>query len=395
MNRQNLESYKGLLNPKTLSRQSIQILKDLSVYFELHECHKAEVDEFATFFFNVRNPYIDDKTVTEYKEIFRLLGELDAKESIETLIKGFKQQNLYEDLKRGIDQNQELDELLHKIEQFNQEHNKESLDNIFMDMDIEEAAEFTDRSKGLKWRCKALQDYFEGGVIKSDFIIIAGGIGAGKSSFIASELSFMGEQLKDDEYILWLSNEGSYKTALTRLYSAALNSSWKQIRQYMPSAKEKYLKLMNGDKNRIRIVDIQGWSAKQIENVIKKRTPALTVIDLVDNIEGFDKYSTKENSFEKYGKLYQWCREVATQYCPVLGVSQFSIEGQDAMYPKMTSLRGSKIDKAGACTALLTIGSVAGDNTTRYLGMPKSKVRSDVMDWRATVSFDAEKSRYT
>lgn len=395
LSRHNFQSYRELLNPKTLSRQSIQILKDIEVYFELRTIHIIDINDFSVYFFNVRNPYLDDKAVLEYKEIFKLLEELDNTEEIEQLIQGFKQQVLYEDLKRSIEQNKPLEELELKLEEFKTEKKKEDVEELFPDMNIHEAAEFVDRSKGLKWRCKALQDYFEGGVIQSDFIIIAGFVGAGKSTFLASELSYMATQLEnEDDYVLWLSNEGSYKTALTRLYCASLNSGWKQIDQNKQKAEDLYIKKMNGNKNRIRILDIQGWTAKQIENLIKKKPPKLLAIDLVDNIRGFDKFLNQESSWELYARLYQWCRELATKYCPVLGVSQLSKEGENNMYPSSTQLRGSKIDKSAACTALLTIGSIIGDNTTRYLSFPKTKLRPDINDWKATVKVDMLRSRY-
>lgn len=394
-NRKNLESYKDLINPKTLSRQSLIIIKDLEIYFQNRITQQdIDINDFSVFFFNDRHPYLDDKSVTEFKYIFESLVELELSEDIQTLISAFKKQILYEDIKKDINSNNDIEEIESKIEHYKEQNKKENLDSVFNDMDLNSALEFTDRSSGLKWRCKALQQYFDGGVIKSDFILIAGFVGAGKSSFIASEISFMGEQLKDDEYILWLSNEGSYLSLLPRLYSAALNQPTKTIRSWSKEAEAKYKELMKGNKNRIRILDIQGWSAKQIEQLIKKRCPKLAVIDLVDNINGFDKYSNKESSWEKYGKMYQWCREIATQYCPILGVTQLNGDGEDSMYPKMTQLRGSRVEKQAACTALLTIGSIIGDNRTRYLSFPKSKVRADLDDWKAIVQFDAERCRY-
>lgn len=109
LNKYHYESYRGLLNPRTLSRQSIQILKDIEVYFNTHpDSVSVNIQLFSAFFFNVRNPYLDDKTVNEYKEIFQLLEEVELKDDIETLITGFKKQLLYEEIKKDLDQNQDL-----------------------------------------------------------------------------------------------------------------------------------------------------------------------------------------------------------------------------------------------------------------------------------------------
>jgi hypothetical protein len=123
--------------------------------------------------------------------------------------------------------------------------------------------------------------------------------------------------------------------------------------------------------------------------LIKSNPPKLLVIDLLDNVSGFN----KESEWSRYGKLYQWAREIATHYCPVLGVSQLNGDGENKEYPSMSRLRGSRVDKQGAATFQLHIGSLEGNNDIRYLSMPKNKINSN-KSWRVQVKFDANRSRF-
>jgi replicative DNA helicase len=389
----NFDTYRHSINPKSLAIQSTLLLKDYQVYFELYKTEKIDFNLFYTFFFNTRHPYLDDKSIEEYKEILNRIDKQDIK-TVETqsLIRSFEQQEFYYKLKQDLDKNIDSITVQEQIQQFN---NKSQLllPNGNIDMDLTEALVYTDRTNGLQWRCQALRDYFNGGLIQGDFGIIAGYVDSGKSSFIASELSYMAQQIDNDDYLLWLSNEGDWKSILPRLYCATLGCTQQELTKFKDTAIIKYIDKMKGNKNRVEIRNIQGWSAKDVELLVKKRCPTLLVIDLMDNLKGFDRYSNSEGSFELYNRLYQWGREIATNYCPVLGVSQMNGDGEDEMYPKMSKLRGSRVDKQMSATFQLMIGSLQEDNSTRYLSMPKDKVTGR-KGWKAVVKFDPLRSRY-
>ncbi len=394
LNRKNFENYKHLLNTKSLSTDSIIILKDYMEYYSrIENSEWIDLGEFSTFFFNIQHPTLDDKSVLKYKEIFDAIENNANSDNIEALILGFEQQEFYATIQRLIDNDVNSLELENKITVFNERTKDLIKEDLYENMDIDKALAYTDRTNGLQWRCKALREHFQGGVIQGDFIVVAALPDAGKSSFCASELSYMAQQLKDDEHIVWLSNEGDYKSALPRLWQAALNCTIKDLTENKERAKLKYKELMKGNINRVQLVNIQGWTAQQIESLIKKKQPKLIAIDMLDNINGFDKFMSKEGGTELYRKLYQWAREVATKYAPVIGFSQMNAEAEDKMYPSLHNLRGSKIDKQAACTFQLMIGSLASDNTTRYLSSPKNKVNEN-KTWKAIVKFDASRSRF-
>lgn len=394
MIKENFFNYKHLLNTKSLSPASLTILKSYEAYYSVFSNQeRVDIGDYSAFFFNTLHPNLDDKSVLEFKDIFTRLEENVNSDSVQALIVGFEQQEFYHSMQNLMEQGVNSLELEQKILAFNEKHKGLQISNELLDMDITQALNYVDRSQGMKWRLKPLRDHFGGGLIKGDFGIIAGYVDSGKTSFIASEISHMGQQLKDDEQILWLSNEGDWKSILPRLYCAALNCTQKDLEKHKDAAIKKYTEFMNGNANRIRIVDIQGWGVQQIEALLKTSKPRLLVIDLLDHVQGFNKYHSKESSYEVYNKLYQWAREISTHYCPILGVSQLNGEGENQMYPSMSKLRGSRVDKQAACTFQLMIGSQDTNASLRYLSMPKNKINEN-KTWKAIVKFDAVRSRF-
>lgn len=393
LNRQNFDNYFRFIESKSLAQESIVILKAVKKYFvEFKDQKQIDVGDFSSYFFVNLHPTWDERKVKEYKELFDLVAKSTDYTNAESLVRGFQKQEFYNALKVELDNNVELTDLESKVSSFVQKIPTNVVTEP--DMDIDNAIESTDRSKGLKWRCRALDEFFShGGPIRGDFLLVAGYVDSGKSSFAVSEASFMAQQLEGDDYVLYLSNESEWQRYLNRVYCATLNKTIDQITKNKELAKQTYLNKMHGNKNRLKILNIQGWSAKDVENRIKKHVPKLIVLDMIDKINGFDSFSNKENGGEKYQKLYDWCLETAVKYCPVIGVSQLNGDGEDEMYPNITSLRYSRVDKQAAATLMIMVGHQAGNNKTRYLSCPKNKINSN-KSWKAIVKFDPDTSRF-
>ena len=392
----NLLGYRHLINPKSLSSQSTLLLKDFDVYFiQNQEAQQIDFSDFGAFFFNVRHPYLDENSVLEYKEVLRLLNECANSASIDLLIAGFKQQEFYSKIQRLIDKNIDVHELKEQVVNFSSQlevyKNYRRSDG---ENNLEEALTAVDRTGGLAWRLSSLRNHFGGGLIKGDFGIIAGYTDSGKTSFLSSELTYMASQMTGDQYVLWLNNEGDWKRILPRLYCSALNITQQQLTENKERAKIEYHKLMNGDANRIRVMDIQGNNVRDIERLIKERPPSMLVLDMLDNVDGFENYmGGSEGSNVRYGKLYQWAREMAAEHCPIIATSQLNREGSNIAWPKIVDLKGSGVDKQGAAVFILMIGAITGNDTIRYLSTPKFKIGSN-KSWHAQVTFDPARARF-
>lgn len=394
-NKDNYQKYLSLINTKTLSPKSILMLKDYQQYFESrNEVENIDFNDFSTFFFIEKHPNLDEKSVIFYKEVIIQLQNMSKEDiSCSQLITSFQQQELYNQLHQDLDNNLDIKEIHTKINSFCESMHKLDKDDS-ESMDLIKALESSNRANGLKWRLNCLQEHFNGGLIKGDFGIIAGYVDVGKTSFLSSELSYMAQQLEGDDYIAWLNTEGSWESILTRIYCATLGCTIEDLRTYSKKAIEKYKEKMKGDINRIKVMNFQRKSVRDVENLIKKKPPSIIVFDLLDHIRGFDKYMGKDgNMTERYGALYQWAREIATQHCPVLAISQLNGDGNNEPYPSITNLRGSRVDKQGAATFQLIIGGLEGNSTERYLSMPKNKISSN-KGWRAQVKFNPQKCRF-
>ena len=397
--KENLEKYLKLINPKTLSVQTIELLKDYKKYFEIYKDSKGvDFATFKEFFFINQHPTMDDNKVEKYRDILNQLQTISIEgTSCTQIITSFEQQEFYEQLHRDLDNNVEIGRIVEKVAVFDEKMavlRQEESNGLEEDMDLQKALEYGDRTKGLQWRLNSLNEHFGGGLINGDFVLLCGYVDSGKTSFIASEVTHMAQQLEGDQWIAWLNTEGNWQQIVPRLYCAALECTKQDLIKYPESAILKYTEKMKGNKNRIKVLNYQRKSIKDVEDLCKTNPPSLIVFDLLDAISGFDKYLGSEgNSAEKYGALYQWARTIATEYCPIIAVSQLNRNGNDNMYPPMTELSGSGEKKQGAATAMLMLGSQQGNDTERYLSTPKNKIGGG-KGFRRAISFDPLRSLF-
>lgn len=370
--------YVKSINPKVLSKESIFLLREYKAYFESYQS-LSEIDwgSFKEFFFIQRHTSLDDKSITVYKNLIEQIDKIVIDQHGSNLIAAFEQQEFYNELHNDLDKGLSIQEVNKKVELFKEKINQlqGTHEPQEEEMDLTKALEYVDRSKGLKWRLNCLNEHFGGGVTKGDLILLSGYVDSGKSSFAAAQASYWAEQLKDDEYGIWFNTEGNWEQVLTRLYQSVLNCDTKKLIHYPEQAIEKYTEKMNGNKNRIQVLNYQNKTVKDVEERIKNKLPSFIVFDLLDHIQGFSEYLGKEgNSVEQYGHLYQWARVIATKYCPVLVISQLNRNGNDSPYPAMTELSGSGEKKQAAASVMIMLGSSEGNDTVRYISTPKNKI---------------------
>jgi predicted acylesterase/phospholipase RssA len=136
--------------------------------------------------------------------------------------------------------------------------------------------------------------------------------------------------------------------------------------------KEKYEKVTQ---NRIKILNLEdSGSTQRIEYILNETKPALIIFDQIDKIRGFkaDRYDLQLKS------LYQWARELAKKYAPVIAVSQAGGTGEGKIWLTMDDVDSSKTAKQGEADWILGIG-VEQNNTSnqRFLNISKNKLLGD------------------
>ena len=242
----------------------------------------------------------------------------------------------------------------------------------FVTDDIDELYNETKHKPGLRFRLKALNMSL-GSLRKGDFGFIFARPETGKTTWLASELTYMAEQLKDEDGpILWFNNEeGGYKVKV-RIMQAALGCTNSDLFKYRQRAMEKFL---DKTKGKIKLRDSATINRREIENLCRELKPSLIIFDQIDKIKGF----SDDREDLRLGAIYIWARELAKQYCPVIGICQADVTGEGKKWLTMDNVANSKTAKQAEADWILGIGAVHDDGLryVRYLHLSKNKLSGD------------------
>ena len=225
-------------------------------------------------------------------------------------------------------------------------------------------------SGGLNWRLKELNVAL-GPVRKGDFIIIAARPETGKTTFTASEASYMMTQLQPDEHVIWINNEEASNKVMMRVIQAYHQVTSSDL---LANPKELEEQFIGDGGDRFLILDDDSGikSVHKIATLFKEFKPGLIIFDQLDKVHGFK----QDREDLRIGQLYEWARDVAKDYCPVIAISQVDGTGEGEKWIQMNQLRGSKTDKIGEADAIITIGksNEPGMDLQRFIHVPKNKL---------------------
>lgn len=377
------------------------LLKDFGMYFDKFTTH--EVIDLATFIprFKQWHPNMGDETYNAYCSILKTikpdvddatrhgilcdLYELDLGTKVANLCAQYNEGELMEDLSTGV--SQALDKykvnMGAKVIQWNDTDIDELLDEAFDD-------------SGIRYRLDCLNQAMRP-ARPGDFIIVAARPDQGKTTFMASEVTFMASQLPEDKNIIWLNNEGISNSIVKRIWQSALGATLSQMVLISKAAKLKttYDRIV-GRRDKIRVIDIHGMNTAQVETILENSNPGIIIYDMIDKIQGFTGEARTDLMLEQ---MYDWGRGLSVKFgCIGLATSQISNEGEGKQFPPMSALKDSKTGKQGACDAIIMIGStnIEGMEYSRYIGLPKNKLKREgcIGNPRAEVQFKPDIARY-
>lgn len=242
-------------------------------------------------------------------------------------------------------------------------------DSSVVDMTLADLYESQVQTPGLRWRLDWLNKSL-GSLRKGDFGFIFARPETGKTTFLASEITAMLQQTEGD--IVWFNNEEQGNKVAIRCFQSMLGYDTNTLFGDIEENQKKFEDLGG---NRIKIYDFDDSSrASRIEAILKETSPALIIFDQIDKIKGF---KADRNDLE-LKMIYQWAREIAKKYAPVVAVSQASGSGEGKLWLTMDDVDGSKTGKQGEADWILGIGKEQ-DNTSRlrYLNICKNKLLGD------------------
>jgi len=267
----------------------------------------------------------------------------------------------------------------------------------FVSDDLEELYSSAVAEVGLRWRLDSLNLRL-GSLRKGDFGFVFARPETGKTTFLASEATSMAIQARKREVgpVLWLNNEEQGNKVKLRCFEAHYGLSLAKLASDLPGYKQRYLKDMSGA---IRMVDRAGISRYDVEQLCKSVTPSLVIMDQIDKIQGFD--ADREDL--RLGGIYQWARELAKEYAPVIAVCQADGSGEGQKWLTMANVANAKTSKQAEADWILGIGRInePGYDEIRYLHLSKNKLLGDkdsnpgLRHDRWEVLIEPELARYT
>ena len=261
------------------------------------------------------------------------------------------------------------------VQDLHQEYEKHStiVDSIeekglFLTDSFEELYAATDRKGGLQWRLPWLNQTI-GGLHVGDFGFVFARTNSGKSTFIASEVSFMLTQL--EKPVIMFFNEEAAARMKCRVIQAFFGVEEEKLRSNMKWAESKFLSQTKG---LFKFYDRPMLHKREIEAVCKDLEPGLIVVDNIDKIHGFK--ADREDL--KLGQIYTWGRELAKQHSPLIAVCQAGASAENKKWLQHTDIKDAHTSKSSETDFIIGIGSTfdVGMEEIRYLRLVKNKFKS-------------------
>jgi len=244
---------------------------------------------------------------------------------------------------------------------------------LFLENDLESVLNRVVEAPGLRWRLGALNKMF-GSLRKGNFGLIFARPETGKTTILASEVTYMAEQLsEDDGPIIWFNNEQVGEEVLLRLYQASTGKPLATLLANKQAAQQEYVQKTH---DKLKLVDRATLTKDFIEQVCEKYKPSLVVVDQMDAVRGFQ----ADRNDLQLGECYRWGRELAKKYCPVIAICQADASGEGQKWLTMANVADAKTAKQAHCDWILGIGKVhdVGYEMLRYLHASKNKLLGDV-----------------
>lgn len=157
-----------------------------------------------------------------------------------------------------------------------------------------------------------------------------------------------------------------------RIVQSALGITSEELEEDPAKAAAAYTKLM-GRMDKIIIFDKADVSTRDVDALLKKYDVGLVIFDQLWKMHGFEEEAG--NEVTRQGMLFNWARELSKKYAPVIAVAQADGTAQGQRWIEMSQLYGSKTVIQGEADAIVTIGRDPATGDTRYLYVPKNKLK--------------------
>ena len=228
------------------------------------------------------------------------------------------------------------------------------------------------QKSGLRWRLDALNKSL-GSLRKGNFGFLFARPEVGKTTFLASEISFMLTQLEDDAGpIIWFNNEQVGAEVMLRVYQGYFGVRLEQIKSNHAKYRADFEHQTQG---RFKLIDNANMDKGTVERVLKRFNPSLVIFDQIDKVKGF----SADREDLRLGSIYIWARELAKTYCPIIGICQADGTAEGQKWLTMDHVANAKTSKQAEADWILGMGAIhaEGMQFIRYLNISKNKLMGD------------------
>jgi replicative DNA helicase len=370
---------RGRVPDAALEKTTSTVLKDFERYFKkFPDRDVIDIPTFTTLF-RAWHSNLKPENLDAYVAIIQRMKPDVPSENKDPILENMMEIRLAAELTGLLLKHEEgeVENLYGDISNLFDQHKKDAkITGIdYIRTDIGELLKQDEDQDGLKFRLDCLNECMRP-LRWGDFLIVAGRPDKGKTTFVASEVSYLAQQLRGEQTAVWLNNEGPGERIKQRVYQAAVGMTISQmIEAHQRGELERmYLELM-GMVDRVRVFDIHGMDTVSVERIIETNAAAVVVYDMIDKIRGFGDAARTDLGLEK---MYDWARELCVKYqCVGIATSQISVEGDGLLFPTMPMLKDSKTGKQGACDVQIMIGASdePGMQGIRGIGVVKNKLR--------------------
>jgi replicative DNA helicase len=388
------ENFYSLVDKDLLAEQTKLLLREYGIYFNKSPQDVLNLDDFKCWFFHTRYPELSEFNRNNYNDLIENIKNCESF-LVGELIQYYQGEKIWQKMQNSVRKegfnSAKLKELIHEYErECKHANNLKSKETL---IDAESVFEEEINPNGLQWRLHCLNEALPP-LSRGDFVLLVACVGIGKTSFLASEVSYMAQQLEPNEVVLWLNNEGREDRILRRLYCATLERRTQVLIKDLQKTQEIYTKRMK-NLRKVVMINISGYTLPQVRSLFAHYEPSLAVIDQVTKI-----HCPSSTEAQRLEEVCSYVREISNEYCPILGIAQASSnvkwtdrEGnrRTKIWLDLEDIYNSKIGVQGAAETVIGIGFEDSKPNSRYIYVSKTKRGKEI---KQEVYFDKERSLY-
>lgn len=370
------ERFAHFVKPQALTADAWSILTALTEWWSQQHDNVTELDipAFVAWYSLVRHARMDKDKLAVHRALIEQMGSIDVpEEEMSPLLQGLIRRDYASriaDVALRIadgDYSLSMDRIEEALEEYKRDAKIDGKMEQKMGAFTLDALESV-AGPGLNWRLPQLMET-AGPVRLGDLIGFVKRPDAGGTTFLASEVTYMAQQMDGDDIALWFNNEEAGNKVRRRVVQSALGWTRQEMTEDMPGAMREYAERM-GNPDRIIVYDDGKLTAKDAERAIKELKPKLIIFDQLWKVKGFP----SAEGFEQMTFAFNWAREIAKEHAPVIFVHQMGVEGENKRYVGYEGLYGTKTGGPGEADLIISMGRLNDGSNTRYFWAPKNKM---------------------